>query len=294
MDKRFIRVIMIGLFVFVLSACGKNSSPFDPIKSFQQAIQEKDAKGLFDTVVIDEDITWDVMAASKMIELLNEKEDYLQEIIVILLAQANYYESKGSAVNEYTSEYPGDRILDIGPFYLTQEKKLFNQTYAIKVRGYELSVKTKKDSVIDFYGKETKMKKRRENLGKFGPGLYVLSGKKRYKNYRAEESTDVYLIDIENFKKTIGLSLEDEEDSFAFKDDEIEAVKPEEIFLNNCASCHANDLSGGAGPELTDVSSRLSKDEILDIIINGSVGMPGSIVDNKEAESLAGWLSSHN
>ncbi|WP_042223434.1 cytochrome c550 [Oceanobacillus manasiensis] len=66
---------------------------------------------------------------------------------------------------------------------------------------------------------------------------------------------------------------------------------PEAIFESNCASCHGADLSGGAGPDLTQVGSRLSEDEIQDIIINGQGSMPPGMATDQEAEVLASWLA---
>lgn len=71
------------------------------------------------------------------------------------------------------------------------------------------------------------------------------------------------------------------------------AGDPEAIFQNNCASCHGGDLSGGVGPDLTQVGGRYSKEEIKDIVINGIEGtqMPGGLVPEKEADALATWLA---
>ncbi|MGM8364604.1 cytochrome c550 [Virgibacillus sp. W0181] len=73
--------------------------------------------------------------------------------------------------------------------------------------------------------------------------------------------------------------------------EEASADDPEAIFANSCASCHGADLSGGAGPDLTKVGGDLSKDEIKEIIINGTDGgMPGGLVNDGQAEALAEWL----
>ncbi|WP_099158529.1 cytochrome c550 [Virgibacillus ndiopensis] len=70
------------------------------------------------------------------------------------------------------------------------------------------------------------------------------------------------------------------------------ADDPEAIFENNCASCHGADLTGGMGPDLTKVGSRLSKDEIKDIVMNGRGDMPpGIIKEDAQAEAIAKWLS---
>ncbi|AIF43406.1 cytochrome c550 [Virgibacillus sp. SK37] len=66
---------------------------------------------------------------------------------------------------------------------------------------------------------------------------------------------------------------------------------PQAIFEGNCASCHGADLSGGAGPDLTQVGSRLSAEEIQDVIINGKGSMPAGMATADEAKILADWLA---
>ncbi|MFD2761223.1 cytochrome c551 [Lentibacillus juripiscarius] len=65
----------------------------------------------------------------------------------------------------------------------------------------------------------------------------------------------------------------------------------EEIFQNNCASCHGGDLSGGVGPDLTSVGADHSKDDIVDIIQNGQGDMPPQDVAEEDAQTLASWLA---
>ncbi|WP_377891203.1 c-type cytochrome [Alkalihalobacillus sp. R86527] len=66
----------------------------------------------------------------------------------------------------------------------------------------------------------------------------------------------------------------------------------EKIFSQNCASCHGENLGGGAGPALEAVGGKYSKDEILGIIKNGKGGgMPAGVIQGKEAEMVAKWLS---
>lgn len=70
-------------------------------------------------------------------------------------------------------------------------------------------------------------------------------------------------------------------------------LEPEEIYKNNCASCHGGDLTDGSAPPLNDVSERLSEDEIKDVIVSGrpDKGMPAGLVNAEEAGSLAEWLA---
>lgn len=68
-------------------------------------------------------------------------------------------------------------------------------------------------------------------------------------------------------------------------------VNAEEIAQQNCASCHGQDFGGGAGPDLTKIGSKYSKDEIAGIIENGQGSMPGGIIKGEEKDAVASWLA---
>ncbi|NNU84976.1 cytochrome c [Geobacillus sp. BMUD] len=69
------------------------------------------------------------------------------------------------------------------------------------------------------------------------------------------------------------------------------AASAEQIFKQNCASCHGQDLSGGVGPNLQKVGSKYSKDEIKNIIANGRGAMPAGIIKGEDADKVAEWLA---
>lgn len=76
----------------------------------------------------------------------------------------------------------------------------------------------------------------------------------------------------------------------------IEADDPAmEIAQANCVSCHATDLSGGAGPALIGVGNRLSKEEIAEVILkgrnNGAMPAYEGVLSAEEIDSLATWLA---
>ncbi|ASK62726.1 cytochrome C551 [Virgibacillus phasianinus] len=73
--------------------------------------------------------------------------------------------------------------------------------------------------------------------------------------------------------------------------DEPSGGTAEEIFQNNCAYCHGSDLSGGAGPDITEVGSRYSKQEIMEIIKEGKGAMPAGVVSGDDVEQIATWLA---
>lgn len=66
----------------------------------------------------------------------------------------------------------------------------------------------------------------------------------------------------------------------------------EQIFQQNCSSCHGKDLSGGVGPNLQKVGSKYSKDEIKKIIENGRGNMPAGVIKGADADKVAEWLAS--
>ncbi|OZU88790.1 cytochrome C551 [Virgibacillus indicus] len=71
----------------------------------------------------------------------------------------------------------------------------------------------------------------------------------------------------------------------------VDTAAAEEVFQANCASCHGADLSGGAGPELTNVGSTHSADEIATIINEGQGTMPAGMATGDDVDLLANWLA---
>lgn len=70
------------------------------------------------------------------------------------------------------------------------------------------------------------------------------------------------------------------------------SMQPEQSYLNNCASCHGQNLEGGLGPSLQKIGSKLSKEEIEEIIKNGKNGMPSQPQVSDQARSkLSEWLA---
>ncbi|MFF2752204.1 cytochrome c551 [Psychrobacillus sp. NPDC058041] len=73
---------------------------------------------------------------------------------------------------------------------------------------------------------------------------------------------------------------------------ETAAVDPEKIVKAKCTTCHGGNLQGqGNFPNLMNVGSRLSKDEILKVLENGRGGMPAGLVTGADADAVAQWLS---
>lgn len=69
------------------------------------------------------------------------------------------------------------------------------------------------------------------------------------------------------------------------------AGEADHIYKNKCLSCHGANLEGAFGPELKNVGSTLSKEEIETIIIEGKGGMPAKLIKEDQAALVAEWLS---
>lgn len=73
----------------------------------------------------------------------------------------------------------------------------------------------------------------------------------------------------------------------------VDASEAEEIFKENCASCHGEDLSGASGPDLSSVGADMSEDEIATKIEEGGDGMPAGLIEGEEETTVAKWLADH-
>lgn len=69
------------------------------------------------------------------------------------------------------------------------------------------------------------------------------------------------------------------------------SVDAEKVVQQSCVSCHGSNLEGqGNAPALDDVGSRLSQEEIHDVIVNGKGAMP-PMLKGEEADAVAAWLA---
>src|SRR5699024_8421612 len=73
-----------------------------------------------------------------------------------------------------------------------------------------------------------------------------------------------------------------------------DSVDGEEVYKENCASCHGDDLSGNVGPALDNVGSDHSVDDIKKVIEDGQGSMPAGIVSGDDEDAVAEWLAEHD
>lgn len=66
---------------------------------------------------------------------------------------------------------------------------------------------------------------------------------------------------------------------------------PEAFAQGKCIGCHGNTYEGqGAFPSL--VATKLSEDEIKDVLANGRGAMPAGLVPEENLDAMAAWVKS--
>lgn len=120
----------------------------------------------------------------------------------------------------------------------------------------------------------------------FQKGVLTLGGELEF--YREDTEEGMKLMKI----RTGAASQAESEE--AGESEEASIPTGEELYMNSCASCHGNDLSGPMAPPLTNIGADLSEDEILDIIQNGKGVMPARTAEGEDAKAIAAWLSDFN
>ncbi|MEE3953336.1 cytochrome c550 [Peribacillus frigoritolerans] len=68
------------------------------------------------------------------------------------------------------------------------------------------------------------------------------------------------------------------------------SASPEDIYMQNCISCHGDAYQGGVGPALKGVGDRLSVDEVKDVITNGRGAMPPGLVEEQNIDAMAEYI----
>lgn len=94
--------------------------------------------------------------------------------------------------------------------------------------------------------------------------------------------------------KNVEYLAENEETEEEDDEDQIMVEEAEHLYEISCSACHGTDLGGSVGPDLTQIGSKYSKEELEDIIKNGTGSMPPGLADhmtNEELDLLVDWLS---
>ncbi|USY49926.1 cytochrome c [Bacillus altitudinis] len=75
------------------------------------------------------------------------------------------------------------------------------------------------------------------------------------------------------------------------KQEESANATPEELYKQNCISCHGENYEGGAGPALKGVGDKLEVADIKKKIQEGGNGMPGGLIPNEKLDEMSEWVS---
>lgn len=68
-----------------------------------------------------------------------------------------------------------------------------------------------------------------------------------------------------------------------------DATAGEAVYAASCAGCHGSSGEGVSGPAMMDVVPHHSETEIIDVVMNGSGGMPGVVSDETDAADVAAY-----
>ncbi|WP_138754192.1 c-type cytochrome [Paenibacillus sinopodophylli] len=73
----------------------------------------------------------------------------------------------------------------------------------------------------------------------------------------------------------------------------VQSSEAEIIYKKKCMSCHGTDLQGRRGPSLQNIGSRLTENEILEIVTNGRKGMPRfeNNIPAEDIQLVSKWMS---
>lgn len=202
-------VIVVAFIVILFFIFGRSASPSDLVKEFQEKVQSNDAKGLVRLVKPENDeVSWNEKDAQSIITYLKEDNSDFDDLVMLLNAQASYYESNGAANNMISQVYPGDSISNVGPFFIAKEKGLFGDKYSIKARGYKVEIKADKGATVTFNGEKVDMNNKSSKvLGYYGPGVYEVKGKKDFEYITVSDEDKLILFDFEDFEGTASLDF---------------------------------------------------------------------------------------
>jgi len=64
----------------------------------------------------------------------------------------------------------------------------------------------------------------------------------------------------------------------------------ESLYAGKCAACHGGNLKGQVGPPLLNIGSKYSEDQLVKIITKGTANMPGNLLSEDQAKTVAAWL----
>src|SRR5699024_8828885 len=71
----------------------------------------------------------------------------------------------------------------------------------------------------------------------------------------------------------------------------VDASEAEEVYKENCASCHGEDLEGAPGTRLTTVGADTAGGEIATQMEESADGMPAGLIEGEEVTTVSKWLA---
>jgi len=245
--------IMLILLIFILSACSNEKGSLD---GSWKLIDEED----------------DEIEMYIQIDGVKGKAVYIddgevgEELVYTILSAKDE--------NRYLYAFETDKHIEfnIEGYFQDKDNFIAEDDYGYYVRMERMKEKDFRSELDDLYmekAAERKREKRKEAA---------------YENEEDDDNSDWDFNEDDEWETSYWEENDDDEPEHSLS-------AAEDAFRASCASCHGQDLQGGAGPDLTKVGRHLNSREINGIIENGQGSMPGGLLFEEEARLVAEWLS---
>lgn len=254
MKIKFNLPIMLILSIFILSACSNDKGSLD---GSWKLIDEDD--GEVEMYIQIEGVKGDTV-------YIYDREPAEELVYTILSA-------KDENRHLYAFEVDNHIEFNLEGYFQDKDNFIAESGYGEYFRMERIKEKEFRSDLDDLYMAKAAERKREE---------------RREAAYENEENEDNYDWDFNE--------EDDEWETSYWEENEEDEPEPtlsaeEDAFKSSCASCHGQELEGGAGPDLTTVGRHLNSKEIKRIIEDGQGAMPGGLLSGEEAGLVAEWLS---
>ncbi|MEP9409527.1 hypothetical protein ABKP09_24935 [Peribacillus frigoritolerans] len=228
-------LILLGLFLIGIVATFymyfTRPSGEEIVNQFEAAVNQGDIDTLEKLVKGNKEMKLTKKNLEQLISYAKDEPSYLKESVFIMKAQAAIEEKDKEAKlqNPIFKMATEGEILQAGDYYISKEDGLFS-SYQIYARPYSLTVSSDQvDTLIkvnddDFL--ETKEGNLETTIQNLPPGIYTVTGSKKYEYAEINAKEEINLFEDDKFSKSVSLELTGEQ--LAIESD----VEDISIFIN--------------------------------------------------------------
>ncbi|MFD4820142.1 TcaA 3rd/4th domain-containing protein [Peribacillus butanolivorans] len=235
--KRKMPVILILLGLFLIGIIATfymyftRPSGEEIVNQFEAAVNQGDIDTLEKLVTGNKEMKLTKKNLEQLISYAKDEPSYLKESVFIMKAQAAIEEKDKDAKlqNPIFKMATEGEILQAGDYYISKEDGLFS-SFQIYARPYSLTVSSDQaDTLIkvnDDEFLETKEGNLETTIQNLPPGIYTVTGSKKYEYAEINTKEEINLFEDDTFSKSVSLELTGEQ--LAIESD----VEDISIFIN--------------------------------------------------------------